>query len=79
LAAVLAILLVLTLGSFLVAEDGAVVGNVRTVLVVAIAAVKLHLVGMRFMELRAAPMVLRWLFRGWIAAVAVMLVVLQHR
>lgn len=44
------------------------------VFVIGVAAVKLHLVGMNFMELKHAPLPLRLAFDGWIAIVASLII-----
>ena len=58
------------------AEHGT--GSAVAVLVLAIAAVKVRLVGLDFMELRHAPLWLRLAFEGWTLVVCVALVVLNY-
>ncbi len=48
-----------------------------TMLVMTIAAVKVHLVGMHFMELRHAPLVLKLTFHAWIVMVWGLIIGLQ--
>ncbi len=62
-----AIILVATLGSFALGiEHGEY--NVGAVVVLGIAAVKVRLVGLDFMELRHAPIYLRLVFEGYCVA-----------
>jgi hypothetical protein len=48
--------------------------QVATVAVVAIAFLKVHLVGAHFMELRHAPRSLRLLFTAWVVVVGAVLI-----
>jgi len=76
-------LMVLTALAWSVAETGDRPGapgresHAAQAVVMTIAAVKLHLVGMHFMELRHAPLVLRVLFDAWIVIVCGLVVGLQ--
>ena len=49
-----------------------------TVLVLAVAFVKVRFIGMYFMELRHAPLALRLLFDGWVVVVWAGLIVLYQ-
>ncbi|THJ33170.1 cytochrome C oxidase subunit IV family protein [Candidatus Frankia alpina] len=62
-------LLLLTGGSSWFAESDASRGVAPTAFIMTIAALKIRLVGMHFMELRHAPLALRIAFHGWIVAV----------
>jgi hypothetical protein len=69
------LLLALTFGSFMVGvEQGAGFASAAAVLIVGIALFKVRLIGIHFMDLRAAPVALRALFEGYILAVFVVLV-----
>lgn len=80
---VFVVLALLTALSWSVAERGGRAGEPSTAdalavaLVVSIAAVKLHLVAMHFMELRDAPVALRLLFDAWIAVVVGLIIGLR--
>lgn len=54
-------------------DDGRKVG---TALVLAVAVLKIHVVGMHFMDLRTAPPALRWIFDSWCLVVGGTLIVL---
>jgi hypothetical protein len=77
------VLMVLTTLSWWVAETGdraAASGwehQSVTAIVMTVAAVKLHLIAMRFMELRHAPVILRVVFDAWIVTVCGLVVGLQ--
>lgn len=78
--AVWAALVLATLVSFWLGTDhgfsGAEGVRIGTSIVLVIAFVKIRYVGLDFMELRHAPLVLRLVFEAWCAAVAVMVVIL---
>jgi flagellar motor component MotA len=72
------LLLALTFGSFLVGlEQGAAFASVGAAIIVGIAMIKVRLIGLHFMDLRAAPRALRALFEGYVLAVFVVLVALD--
>lgn len=72
------LLLALTFGSFVVGiEQGAGFASVGAVIIVGIAMFKVRLIGIHFMDLRAAPLVLRALFEGYVLAVFGVLVALD--
>jgi hypothetical protein len=58
------VLIVATLVSYALGADHGT-GSVMVVVVLAIAAIKIRLVGLDFMELRGAPMPLRLAFEGY--------------
>jgi hypothetical protein len=58
------VLIVATLISYALGADHGT-GSVMVVVVLAIAAFKVRLVGLDFMELRNAPLPLRWVFEGY--------------
>ena len=62
-----ALLVAATLGSW-------TLGGGHGVALIAVAFVKVRLVGLYFMELRAAPVALRVAFEGWVVAAAGILV-----
>ena len=72
------LLLALTFGSFLVGvEQGAGFASVGAAIIVGIAMFKVRLIGLHFMDVRAAPRELRALFEGYVLAVFVVLVTLD--
>jgi Prokaryotic Cytochrome C oxidase subunit IV len=72
------LLLALTFGSFLVGvEQGAGFASVGAAIIVGIAMLKVRLIGLHFMDVRAAPHALRALFEGYVLAVFVVLVALD--
>ena len=72
------LLLALTFGSFLVGvEQGARFASLGAVIIVGIAMFKVRLIGLHFMDVRAAPLALRALFEGYVLAVFVVLVALD--
>jgi heme/copper-type cytochrome/quinol oxidase subunit 4 len=75
---VLVAVFALTLVSMLGAEAGVLEGSVRSVVIVAICGVKLHLVGMRFMELRHAPPPLRLAYQTWVVVVGTLIVIVPQ-
>lgn len=72
-----AVLLILTGSSLSLAEEDAFAGSWSVVLVMTIVAVKLHLVGMYFMELKYSPALLKGALHFWILAVWLVTVVPQ--
>jgi caa(3)-type oxidase subunit IV len=73
-----AVLLALTLGSFVVGiEQNADFAGAAAIVIVGIALLKVRLIGLHFMDVRIAPTVLRMLFEGYVLAVFVALVVLD--
>lgn len=73
-------LLGLTFGSFVVAEDthqSAGTISAAAIVVLGIAMLKVRLIGLHFMDLRAAPTALRALFEGYVLVVFVALVILD--
>lgn len=71
------VLFLVTCLSWWLAEGYALTRTWPTIIVMTIAAVKLHLVSMHFMELKNAPRVLQIAFHLWIAAVWAVIVGLQ--
>lgn len=72
------LLLALTFGSFVVGvEQGAGFVSAAAAIIVGIAMFKVRLIGIHFMDLRAAPRALRALFEGYVLAVFVVLVALD--
>ena len=72
------LLLALTFGSFLVGvEQGAGFASVGAAVIVGIAMIKVRLIGLHFMDVRAAPRALRALFEGYVLVVFVVLVALD--
>ena len=72
------LLLALTFGSFFVGvEQGAGFASVGAAIIVGIAMFKVRLIGLHFMDVRAAPLALRALFEGYVLAVFVVLVALD--
>jgi hypothetical protein len=72
------LLLALTFGSFLVGvEQGAGFASVGAAIIVGIAMLKVRLIGLHFMDVRAAPRVLRALFEGYVLAVFAVLVAID--
>jgi flagellar motor component MotA len=72
------LLLALTFGSFLVGvEQGAGFASLGAAIIVGIAMLKVRLIGLHFMDVRAAPRALRALFEGYVLAVFVVLVALD--
>jgi heme/copper-type cytochrome/quinol oxidase subunit 4 len=53
--------------------------RLATIAIVLIAAIKVRLVLLHFMELRHAPLPLRLVFEGWVVVVTVALIVLYLR
>jgi heme/copper-type cytochrome/quinol oxidase subunit 4 len=64
--------------TWVLTKDGIAV-RVATVSIVLIAAIKVRLVLLHFMELRHAPLPLRAVFEGWVLAVSGALIVLYLR
>ncbi|CPW26434.1 Uncharacterised protein [Mycobacteroides abscessus] len=74
LTSVWALLLILTFGSFLVGlEQSAAVASAAAVVVIAIAMLKVRLIGIHFMDLREAPRALRWAFESYVLVVFIAL------
>lgn len=72
------LLLALTFGSFTVGvEQGAGFATAAAIIIVGIALVKVRLIGIHFMDLRAAPRSLRLLFEGYTAVLFVVLAVID--
>ena len=72
------LLLALTFGSFLVGvEQGAGFASIGAAIIVGIAMLKVRLIGLHFMDVRAAPRALRALFEVYVLAVFVVLVALD--
>ena len=73
--AVWAFLVAVTALSFAVGGGHGAAGHeAATVAVVAVAFVKVRLVGLEFMELRSAPVPLRLLFEGWVVVTGAVLI-----
>jgi Prokaryotic Cytochrome C oxidase subunit IV len=78
-----AIWMILVLASFLtwwLGTNGAghqVADRVMIAAVIVVAFMKAYLIGMEFMEVRAAPTVLRGLFTGWVVLFAVAITTLD--
>ena len=66
------VLIVATLLSFALGADHGT-GSIMVVVVIAIAAIKVRLVGLDFMELRSAPLPLRLAFEGYCVGLWAML------
>jgi heme/copper-type cytochrome/quinol oxidase subunit 4 len=76
-AAVWAFLVLATIASLTLGEDRLIhTQNVVAIAVIAIAFVKVRLVGIYFMELREAPLLLRAAFETYVAVAATVLIVL---
>jgi heme/copper-type cytochrome/quinol oxidase subunit 4 len=76
-AVVWAILVLATLASYVLGEDKLIhTQDVVSVAVIAIAFIKVRLVGIYFMELREAPALLRYAFEAYVALAATVLAVL---
>jgi heme/copper-type cytochrome/quinol oxidase subunit 4 len=76
-AVVWAILVLATLASYVLGEDKLIhTQDVVSVAVIAIAFIKVRLVGIYFMELREAPALLRYAFEAYVAVAATVLAVL---
>jgi hypothetical protein len=76
-AAVWAFLVLATLTSWVLGEDRLIhTQDVVAVAVIAIAFIKVRLVGIHFMELREAPALLRYAFEAYVAVAATVLIVL---
>lgn len=72
--AVWSVLVMLTLGSFVVGiEQSDRLAAAATVVIIGIAMVKVRLIGLHFMDLRVAPRALRMIFEGWVVAVFLVL------
>ncbi|BBZ74887.1 hypothetical protein MANY_02240 [Mycolicibacterium anyangense] len=72
------VLLALTFGSFAVGiEQGARFADVAAIAIIAIALVKVRLIGLHFMDVRDAPIALRAVFEGYVLVVFVALVALD--
>jgi hypothetical protein len=72
------LLLCLTFVSFAVGiEQGASVASAAAVVIVGLALFKVRLIGMHFMDIRAAPRPLRFAFEGYVLAVFATLVTLD--
>lgn len=73
-------LVLATVASFVVGTDHGLSGRdtktAGTCAVLAVAFVKIHFIGMHFMELRRAPLALRLAFDGWVAGVGATVVFL---
>ena len=50
--------------------------RIASVGVIAVAFIKVRFVGLDFMELRDAPLPVRLVFEGWLAAIAIVLIVM---
>ena len=73
--AVWAVLVAATIVSWAVGGGHGAGGHeAATVAVLAVAFVKVHLVGLYFMELRSAPVPLRLLFEGWVVVTGSVLI-----
>jgi cbb3-type cytochrome oxidase subunit 1 len=71
-------LLVLTFGSFAVGiEQSPSFASIAALLIIGLALVKVRLVGLHFMDLRAAPPTLRLIFEGYVLAVFIALALLD--
>lgn len=67
-------LIVATLVSYWLGSDhGLSSAEARTLIILVVAFVKVRFVGLYFMELRGAPIVLRSLFEGWCVVVCLLL------
>lgn len=66
----------LTISAFVFAEVEGPTTAPATALLVGLAAVKVHVIGLHFMELRHAPRSLVLLFHGWLLGVSTVLIVL---
>lgn len=55
--------------------EGRMLGGFSTVVIVAFAVTKARLVVLDYMEARHAPPLWRWLYEGWLAAIALLLLV----
>jgi hypothetical protein len=76
-AAVWAVLVLATLASWVLGEDKLIhTQDVVATGVIAIAFIKVRLVGIHFMELREAPLLLRAAFEAYVAVAATVLIVL---
>ena len=76
-AAVWVFLVLATLASYILGEDRLIhTQDVVAVAVIAIAFIKVRLVGIHFMELRGAPVLLRAAFEAYAAVAATVLIVL---
>jgi len=75
--AVFVVLMALTGLTSLIAETRDARTTLTTALVLTVVAVKIHLVGTHFIELRHAPLPLRLLFHIWIVAIWTVIVVLS--
>lgn len=72
------VLLTLTFGSFVVGiEQSADFAGAAAIAIIGIALLKVRLIGLHFMDVRVAPMILRLLFEGYVLVVFVVLVVLD--
>jgi hypothetical protein len=70
-----ALLLVLTFGSFVIGmEQNAGLTSAGAAMIVAIAMLKVRLIGIHFMDLRSVPKILRGLFEGYLLIVVSVLV-----
>jgi hypothetical protein len=70
-----ALLLLLTFGSFVLGmEQNAGFASAGAAVIVAIALLKVRLIGMHFMDIRSAPWALRGLFEGYLLIVLAVLV-----
>jgi hypothetical protein len=77
LVAVWAALLLLTFGSFAVGiEQSERLSAAATVVIIAVAMLKVRLIGLHFMDIRVAPLALRLIFEGYVLVVFVALAAL---
>ncbi len=68
------VLLLLTFGSFVVGvEQSPGFVSIGAVLILALALVKVRLVGLHYMDLRSSPLFLRLLFEGYVLVVFIAL------
>lgn len=71
------LLLLLTFGSFAVGiEQSERLTSAATVVIIAVAMLKVRLIGLHFMDVRAAPLALRLLFEGYVVVVFIALAAL---
>jgi caa(3)-type oxidase subunit IV len=72
------VLLVLTFGSFVVGvEQSPGFASIGAVIILALALVKVRLVGLHYMDLRSSPVLLRLLFEAYVVAVFIALALID--
>jgi heme/copper-type cytochrome/quinol oxidase subunit 4 len=74
---IMALLLMATLISFWLGNDGAVANSRTAAVIIVIAAVKMRFVMRDFMEIKYAPLLLKFFCDAWIATVAAAILILQ--